>query len=303
MERENNNSYTPPPMPPNKNSAHIVGTIIILVGLALLFKNLNFGYLFPDWLFSWEIILIIIGLVIGVNSKFEKKSSIILIAIGVIFILKDIMHIPFGKVMLPLIAVGIGVFLIMRNKRSSYPNVPPFPPTAPEPGNEYDWDKRVKETDEQYTKSKPTDPHNPFARHTNDEQNEPSAANSNPNGNGNSNAYNHSENYLKVDSILGNARKIMLTKNFLGGNITNVFGSTEINLLQADLQQPVVLDIFQLFGSTKIIVPPHWNVNTNLSSILSENDDRRVIITHLTDKNKVLYITGSSIFGNLTIKN
>lgn len=297
MERENKNSFTPPPIPPNKNSANIVGTIIVLVGLVLLFKNLNFGFLFPDWLFSWKIILIIVGLVIGVNSKFEKKSAFILIGLGVLFILKDLMDIPFGKVMLPLVAVGLGVYLIMRNKRNNYPPAPPVPPGPTGSRDEFDWDKRVVASEEQNPASSTAEPYNPFAHQASQEQ---SGSTADPHAN---RGYSHGENYIKVDSILGNARKIVLSKNFLGGSITNVFGSTEINLLQADLQQPIVLDVFQLFGSTKIIVPPHWNVNTNISSILSENDDRRVIISHLTDKNKHLYITGSSIFGNLTIKN
>jgi len=89
----------------------------------------------------------------------------------------------------------------------------------------------------------------------------------------------------------------------MGGNITNIFGSTEISLLQAEIQRPIAIDIFQLFGSTKIIVPPHWVVSTTVSSVLSENHDRRAIPTRATDQNKLLYITGSSIMGSITVKN
>jgi hypothetical protein len=44
-------------------------------------------------------------------------------------------------------------------------------------------------------------------------------------------------------------------------------------------------------------------VSPSVSSILSESDDRRVIINHIFDENKKLFITGTSIFGSLTIKN
>lgn len=299
MEKEYKNQ--PPIMPPKNNkSANIVGTIIVFLGLALLLKNLNLGIWFPRWIFGWEMILIIIGLVIGVNSKFEKKSSLILIGIGGIFLLKNFMYISVGKVIIPLLAIAVGVYLIMRNRNQTFPPVPPTinPDNTPKSNNDFDWDKRVHNPEEQPITSpfqeQPLNspfqeqPNNPYAQY-----NQPhNSAFSNP-----------GENYIKIDSIFGNAKKNIMSKNFLGGTLTNVFGSTEINLLQADLQQPVVLDVFQLFGSTKIIVPPHWVIATSVSSILGENDDRRIILTHAIDQNKCLYITGTSILGNITIKN
>lgn len=293
MEKENKTQ--PPIMPPKNNkSANIVGTIIVFLGLALLLKNLNLGIWLPRWIFGWEMILIIIGLVIGVNSKFEKKSSLILIAIGSIFLLKNFLYISFGKVILPLVAISIGVYLIMRNRNQSFP--PPNPGPAPEPKpadhNEFDWDKRVHDITD--TAEEPLA--SPFQQQAN-----------NPYGNyqqpGMGGFVNPGENYIKVDSIFGNAKKNIISKNFLGGTLTNVFGSTEVNLLQSDIQQPVALDVFQLFGSTKIIVPPHWIIATSVSTILGENDDRRIILTHAVDQNKCLYITGTSILGNITIKN
>ncbi|GGH17225.1 hypothetical protein GCM10011418_20030 [Sphingobacterium alkalisoli] len=202
------------------------------------------------------------------------------------------MHFSTGKVLIPLLAIVLGIYLIQRNRKLPLlPEDPqtPSPPSPPPFRDEFDWDKRVDENapiyegdPDQKTNS------NPFS-HTGEQK-------------GHSN-YRYAENYLKVDSIFGSSKKIILSKNFLGGSMTNIFGSTEINLLQADLHQPIVIDVFQLFGSTKIIVPPHWMVSTSISSILSENDDRRVIINHPFDENKNLYITGTSILGNVTIKN
>ncbi|TJY65955.1 hypothetical protein FAZ19_12700 [Sphingobacterium alkalisoli] len=284
--------YQTPPPPNNSKSATIVGACIVLFGAFLLLKNLNLGFLIPSWLFGFHSILIIVGLVIGVNSKFEKKSSYVLITIGVILLLKNWMHFSTGKVLIPLLAIVLGIYLIQRNRKLPLlPEDPqtPSPPSPPPFRDEFDWDKRVDENapiyegdPDQKTNS------NPFS-HTGEQK-------------GHSN-YRYAENYLKVDSIFGSSKKIILSKNFLGGSMTNIFGSTEINLLQADLHQPIVIDVFQLFGSTKIIVPPHWMVSTSISSILSENDDRRVIINHPFDENKNLYITGTSILGNVTIKN
>lgn len=292
MERERDHK-TPPPIPPrgNNKSANIVGFAIVFLGTALLMRNLDLGFPFPRNIFGWEMILIIIGIVIGVNSKFEKKSSVILIAIGGIFFLKRFLDVPFWGTIFPIMAIIIGIYFIARNRNQPNPPVPPHAPSGKDTGkDEFDWDKRVdvaNEPTDAYKSSfeQPQDTHQDSAQHK-------------------KKPYTYEgENYIKVESIFGYAKKIIFSKNFLGGTMTNLFGSTEINLLQADIQQPVALDVFQLFGSTKIIVPPHWVVATTASCILSENDDRRVILTNVKDQNKCLYITGTSIFGNITIKN
>ncbi|MBL1408548.1 LiaF transmembrane domain-containing protein [Sphingobacterium faecale] len=283
-----------PVLPPNNNkSSTTVGAIVILFGIFLLLKNIAPGHFFPSWLMGWQMILLIIGLVIGVNSKFQNKSSLILITIGSVFILRDMMGYNPGKILIPAIAIVLGIYIVNRNRKA--PEIPTPPPSVPpHPTDEFDWDKRVIDLSDSSTSQRPpneSDKNLNFQPH-NDNSREYYR-----------NSYYYAENYLKIDSIFGSAKKIVLSKNFLGGTTTNIFGSTEINLLQADLSQPIVIDIFQLFGSTKLIVPPHWMVSPSVSSILSESDDRRVIINHVFDENKKLFITGTSIFGSLTIKN
>ncbi|TDQ77239.1 cell wall-active antibiotics response protein [Sphingobacterium yanglingense] len=284
-----------PVLPPNNNkSSTMVGTVIILFGFFLLLKNLDFGHLFPRWIFGWQMILIIIGVVIGVNSKFQKKSSLILITIGSVFLLKEMMDFNPGKILIPAVAIILGIYIVNRNRKA--PEIPvPGPKSNPsEDVDEFDWDKRVIDIPEQEAQKQSS------ARES---QNFDYQSSENRFDGSKGNSFYYAENYLKIDSIFGSAKKIVLSKNFLGGTMTNIFGSTEINLLQADLNQPIVIDVFQLFGSTKIIVPPHWMVSPSVSSILSESDDRRVIINHIFDENKKLFITGTSIFGSLTIKN
>ncbi|KKX50479.1 hypothetical protein L950_0210240 [Sphingobacterium sp. IITKGP-BTPF85] len=62
-----------PFVPKSNNSKNIIGGIIILIGILLLLKNLDLDFFFPSWIFGWYMILIIIGLVIGVNSNFQKN--------------------------------------------------------------------------------------------------------------------------------------------------------------------------------------------------------------------------------------
>lgn len=283
--------------PQNNNTANTAGAFIIVFGLAILIKNLNGGHFFPNWLFGWEMIMIMIGLVIGVNSKFQKKSSIVLIVIGSIFLFRDIVGSSFNNLIVPAAVILLGVYLIKRNR--SQPMPPPTPgdhPGRPQhKEDEYDWDRRI----------------DPNAA-DNQEQSATGSENANFGGTASSSSFEGSpyeryssqfENYLKIDSFFSDTKKILLSENFLGGTVTSVFGSTSINFLQADIKQPVVIDTFQLFGSTKLIIPPHWQVSSNVASIFGELDDRRPIIEIKTDQNKKIYITGTSIFGGLTIKN
>ena len=274
MDTQDNHNI--PPLPPNNSkSTTTVGAIIVLFGAFLLLKNLSFGDMLPAWLLGWQMILIILGLVIGVNSNFEKKSSIVLICLGILFLLKEWTSLSMGKFLIPLLAIGIGIYLIKRNRQPVHlpPNDgQPTPSPDNSDSNSFDWDKRVGDPEPSSEKEEKYSSY-------------------------------YGENYLKIDAILGSTKKIILTKNFLGGTMTNILGSTEINLLQADLKQPVVIDVFQLFGSTKIIVPPHWNVSTQVSSVLGENDDRRIVINHPYDEGKRLYITGTSILSTIAIKN
>lgn len=291
MEKTTHTNENPQLPPSNNKSSTTVGAIIILFGIFLLLNNLDLDFLFPDWLFSFPMILIIIGLVIGINTKFEKKSSLILLTIGGIFLLRKIFDgfNPF-QILLPAIAIVVGIYIINRNRKA--PIIPPAPqspsPNPPtHPTDEFDWDRRVVDlTDNDapnYTQTDSSQANNAHA--------------------GAQNQFQYAENYLKVDAIFGNSNKIILSKNFLGGTITNIFGSSVINLLQADITQPVVVDTFQLFGSTKIIVPAHWVVTPSVSSIFGDVDDRRIIINHPYDESKKLYLTGTSLFGTVTIKN
>jgi predicted membrane protein len=70
-------------------------------------------------------------------------------------------------------------------------------------------------------------------------------------------------------------KRTILSKDFKGGDIVNIFGGTDLDLTQADINGRVVIDITQLFGGIKLIIPPHWQVTSDVAAVFSNVDDKR----------------------------
>jgi hypothetical protein len=106
-----------------------------------------------------------------------------------------------------------------------------------------------------------------------------------------------------IDSvaIFGSTKKSIHSKNFRGGEVVNFFGGTELNLAQADINGPIMLELVQVFGGAKLIVPSNWRIQSELVSIFGGVDDKRLMQPNI-DPNKVLVLKGTNIFGGLEIK-
>src|SRR5690606_32667996 len=139
--------------------------------------------------------------------------------------------------------------------------LPPGPhnPDAygPDTGNAYAWDKRV--ADDTVT-SERADSHDSAHGPVTDEDRASNGDYADPKYTYHSDASSAftEDDYVKITSVFGDVRRMVLSKNFLGGEVVNIFGGSDINLIQADIKRPVVIDIFQLFAGSKIIVPSHW---------------------------------------------
>ena len=255
------------------------GIIIVGIGIILLAGKLGLGWLFPHWIFNWgnmwPLILIVVGLIAGGNSNFRHPSSLILIGIGSFFLLKNLTNFDIGPFLWPALIIGIGLWLLL-GKRRSGPHPPRFDHRHRfhrryDDGN-YEWDKRVNE--------QPNDP-----------ASQPQDFTESLN-----------EDYLKSTSVFGDVKKTIISKNFRGGEVVTVCGGTDINLIQADIQQPIAIDVFQIFAGTKIIVPAHWKIHSDVVSVFGEVDDKRFTQGIPQDEQKVVYIKGTSLFGGVTIK-
>lgn len=302
-----NNNIDPRPNRSN-NSRVIIGLIIILLGFLAFIRSFDF-FFFPGWILSWPMILIIIGLVIGSKNNFQKPASYILIFIGVFFLLQRAFGFSVGHFIWPIAIIAIGFYFILGNKKKKRPpyvdSSPRFDPYAPpaEPYGEpsanladsgLDWDKRV--VDESATDGQEAQPitDDPFGRTaTGDPRKAPDAQD-----------YRHfeQEDFIDSVSIFGAVKKIIFSKNFKGGDVVNIMGGTDINLINADIKGPVVIDLVQLFGGCTIIVPSHWKIYHDMSAVFGEVDDKRMINPSNVDSSKTLYIKGVTLFGGVTIK-
>ena len=99
--------------------------------------------------------------------------------------------------------------------------------------------------------------------------------------------------YLNDVSIFGGGIKIIQSKNFKGGDITAIFGGSEFDLRNVEINtEGAAIDMFTLFGGTKFIVPEDWNVYSDAVSILGGFSDKRSIKRTDEARNKTLFIKG-----------
>lgn len=107
---------------------------------------------------------------------------------------------------------------------------------------------------------------------------------------------------LELIAIFAGNKKIMVSKNFKGGEIVSVFGGNEINLSKCDINGRVKLEIVQVFGGTKLVVPANWKIQSEIVSVFGGLDDKRNLIDFNSDDSKVLVIEGVSILAGIDIR-
>jgi len=105
-------------------------------------------------------------------------------------------------------------------------------------------------------------------------------------------------------NIFGGGERPIVSQNFKGGNMTCVFGGSELDLTQAKLSPGRnKIEVFFMFGGSSFRVPPGWTVNLNVTSIFGGfSDKRRLAGGESQDSSNVLEISGMAIFGGGEIK-
>jgi predicted membrane protein len=272
----------PPSYPnrPQKNGKVFAGLILLAVGSLLLLRQFSFFFM-PGWLFSWPMLLIVIGLFTGFKHDFKKPTSFILIFIGVIFLSGDIMPwFDLRAYLWPLAIIGVGIWLIVRRN------------------NKHDFGKNWKA---QQGEAQPLVPEADYIvrpEGTTEIPNEPFTADNNSSFNN----IPKGDDFIDSVSVFGGVKKIILSKDFKGGEIVNIFGGTELDFTRADINGVVVIEITQIFGGIKLIVPPHWQVQSDMAAIFAGIDDKRFGNATPQSLDKIMILKGVSIFAGVDVR-
>lgn len=102
-------------------------------------------------------------------------------------------------------------------------------------------------------------------------------------------------------NIFGGSDKIVTSKNFQGGEVISIFGGGKYDLRNANPAKGCELEVVNIFGGSNFLIPPEWNVKTDVVGILGGFSDKRSTVE--TNGEKTIHIKGVAIFGGGDIKN
>jgi predicted membrane protein len=112
---------------------------------------------------------------------------------------------------------------------------------------------------------------------------------------------NRTEDFIDELAVFGGGNVRVASDNFRGGRITAIFGGSDIDLKNAKPAETCNIDLFILFGGSKLIVPEDWQVKSEVVSIFGGSTDKRVFPT-VRNNEKLLVIKGVVLFGGVEIK-
>ncbi len=99
----------------SENSKLYTGIFILVIGILLFAKKMNIGL--PWWVFSWEMLLIGVGIFNGFKYNFKNPAWIILIAIGSLFLWDEMtVGTNLRPFIFPIILIAIGISFIFSPK-------------------------------------------------------------------------------------------------------------------------------------------------------------------------------------------
>lgn len=252
----------------------IFGIVILGIGLLLLVRKL--GFFIPDWVLSWPMILVVVGLFSLIKHEFKSGFGGILLGLGLYFLFEREFGFNFGieNYIFPVVLIILGIYLISKKRQE----------------NQVMDDLRQRMN-------------TPKTGNSESSTSETSTGSTSKPISGMSSTSGISFNdRLNIDAIFSGVNKRVLSKNFQGGKLTAAFGGIDLDLSQADFSGLVVMQVDVIFGGMKLIVPPHWDVRTEVSNIAAGVEDKRIYRESEVDADKVLVIKGTILFGGLEIK-
>ena len=245
-----------------------LGAIIIILGVLLLLSNLDM-LTFPvrDLIFSWQSILIIIGIIMIANQNY--RGGWILIAIGALFMLSRYYYLD-STTLWPVLLIILGVYILL--------NV-----GSPRRRFRDETAERIKE---QVSEKIADHVSSHFQHKFNDWKNQVN------------------EDFLDETAIFSGTKKSITSDNFKGGKITSIFGGSEIDLYNCKLAPGNnILEVTAIFGGSTLYIPRDWKVVVDVTPIFGGfSDERRKDPSIVYPDDRKLIIKGVVLFGGGEIK-
>ena len=110
------------------------------------------------------------------------------------------------------------------------------------------------------------------------------------------------EDFVDSVSIFGGVKKQVTSKNFKGADLVTIFGATEINLMQADFENKIIIDLTTVLGGAEIIVPSDWQVQSEIVAILGGFEDNRHTLPIEKTADKIVLLRGTCVLGGVEVK-
>ncbi len=260
-----------------RDKRHLVGLIFVFIGLVLIIDNIKIMPDFiPWWIWTWQFFLITLGVFVLLTSD-KIGPGIALISIGSVFLLSDIlpnMWPGFFDLFADntnffwyLVLIVIGTSLLLKGKMGKI-----------------GWENTGK-----------------------GHSRRPGAKSDNPHAPKDSSTFtfsNGDQDYIDEVAIFGGGKKMVTSENFKGGKVTCIFGGMEIILTQSKLADGIIeLEVFAMFGGWTLIVPPTWQIKSEVVAVFGGTSDKRMIgPEHVRDNTQQLVVKGLVMFGGGEIK-
>jgi predicted membrane protein len=250
----------------NLGSRVVLGIILIAIGVIYLAKSFYFP--FDIEIFSFPFILIVIGIIIMLNSGNKLFGALVLI-FGLLLYFGD--HITIW----PFFFILWGSYIIFkqRTRRSRFYDHP-RPDSNPDSNPEQKKDIHDEIKDFVHSQKK--------------------------------RFYDSSikRDYIDDIAVFGGGHKVIHSDSFKGGNITAIFGGSEIDLTQCKLAPGEnIIDVVIIFGGTTIVVPNNWDVILSVTPLFGgfSNKKSRYVSSGI-EPSGTLIIKGVILFGGGEIK-
>lgn len=226
-----------------KNNKNILwGIVLVIIGVIVGLNALNITNI--DIFFNgWWTLFIIIPSLIGLLNEKDKTGNIIGLIIGIVLLLGVQNIINFDliwKLILPMIIIIFGLSLIFGNTFNNKIN------------------KEIKKIN---------------------------------NKKGKNEEYCSTFSQQKIDFD---------DEEFKGASLTAVFGGITLDLRKAQINEDVVIDTTSVFGGIDIYVPDNIKIKVKSTSIFGGVDNKK--IKNDNEKEHIIYINASCIFGGVDIK-